>query len=341
MRALIPTAGVGSRLQPFTHAVPKVLLQVADKPILAHIVDRLIEEGVQHMTFVVGYRGDMIEAFVREHYPGIHALFVQQEEPRGLGHAIYITRELQADANEPLLIILGDTLLEADLRVLQDAQTSLIGVKTVDDPRRFGVVEMQNGRIVRMVEKPERPASNLAIVGAYYITDPDHLYRMLESNIRQGVLTKGEIQLTDALQKMIDDGAEMGTFEVEGWHDCGTPETLLYTNRVLLKARFMDDADSLETRYSTAKIKPPVWIAPTAKIRDSIIGPGVTVAAHAELENVIVRNSIVSQHARVRNVYLADSVIGNHAIVSEPALRLYVGDNSEIIFETPQTDRTP
>ena len=340
MRAIIPTAGVGSRLQPFTHAIPKVLLQVADKPILGHIIDRLIEERIKQMTFVVGYRGDMIEAFVRDKYPGIAAFFVEQDEPRGLGHAIHITADIHRDSDEPLLIILGDTVIQADLGDLHDSEVSRIGVKQVDDPRRFGVVELENGAIVRMVEKPEKPKSDQAIVGIYLITEPAMLYEALGSNIQEGVLTKGEFQLTDALQRMIDRGVVMKPLEVSGWHDCGTPESLLQTNRILLRERFMADAEQLEARFPTAHIKPPVWIAPSAHIGDSIIGPGVTIAADARLENAIVRNSILSQGARVRNVYLADSIIGNHAIVSEQALRLYVGDSSQVIFDTPDAEES-
>ena len=332
MKAIIPTAGVGSRLRPFTHTVPKVLLQVADKPILGHILDKIIEIGVGEATFVVGYLGSMIEDYVRRAYPGLRANFVEQADPRGLGHAILLTAPHHRDDSEPVLIILGDTILDADLSVLRGADSDMIGVCEVDDPRRFGVVELDGERIVSMVEKPEHPPSKMAIVGVYYLRRPAVLFDALERNVAEGRLTKGEIQLTDGLARMIEEGATMRAFPVKGWHDCGKPETLLATNEALLRERFGGEAGWVEARYPRTRINPPVYIDPTAVLTDAIVGPNVTVGAGATISQAIVRNSIVNAGAEVQNVILTDSIIGNDARVRESSLRLYVGDRSEILF---------
>jgi len=333
MKAIIPTAGVGTRLRPFTHTIPKVLLHVADKPILGHILDKIVAEGIRDVTFVVGYLGDMIEKYVRREYPALDSHFVLQEEAKGLGHAIYLTREQCAGSKEPALIILGDTILEADLSILHNAGTDMIGVREVEDPRRFGVVEMRGEFISAMVEKPEKPKTNLAIVGIYYLNNLSLLYECLEANVNKGVLTKGEIQLTDALQGMIERGARMKAFKVEGWYDCGKPETLLATNHALLEKSFMNTAPELHERFGTVRIKPPVYVAPGADVSDSILGPDVTIAENAVVKNCIVSNSIINEEARLRDVLLAGSIIGSGAVVQAAALRLYVGDKSEVIFE--------
>jgi len=333
MKAIIPTAGVGTRLRPFTHTIPKVLLHVADKPILGHILDKIVAEDIRDVTFVVGYLGDMIEKYVRREYPALDSHFVLQEEAKGLGHAIYLTRGQCAGSKEPALIILGDTILEADLSILHNAETDMIGVREVEDPRRFGVVEMRGEFISAMVEKPEKPKTNLAIVGIYYLNNLSLLYECLEANMKKGILTKGEIQLTDALQGMIERGTRMKAFKVEGWYDCGKPETLLATNHALLEKSFMNTAPELHERFGTVRIKPPVYVAPGADVSDSILGPDVTIAENAVVKNCIVSNSIINEEARLRDVLLAGSIIGSGAVVQAAALRLYVGDKSEVIFE--------
>jgi glucose-1-phosphate thymidylyltransferase len=333
MRAIIPTAGLGSRLRPFTHTVPKVLLQVADKPILGHILDRLIEEKISDVTFVVGWLGDMIEEYVRSEYKQLKSTFVVQEEARGLGHAIYLTRDAMADCDEPVLIILGDTIVEADLSILHKAKTDLIGVCEVKDPSRFGIVELDGKRISRMVEKPARPKTNLAIVGVYYIRDISILYDCLQDNIDNGVLTKGEIQLTDALQRMLEKGVVMRSFKAEGWYDCGKPETLLETNRILLEKKHSDGAKELARRFPTATFKPPVYVAPNAEISDSIIGPSVTIGDGAKISCSIASNSIINAGATVRNILIGESIIGKDALVERKAVRLNVGDGSEVVFD--------
>jgi glucose-1-phosphate thymidylyltransferase len=333
MKAVIPTAGEGTRLRPFTHTVPKVLLRVADKPILEHIIDKLIDVGVDEVTCVVGYLGKQIEDFVKETYPDLKTNFVEQEEPRGLGHAIHLTAPFHRDDDTPLLIILGDTIIEAELSELKDAETSMIGVREVEDPRRFGVVETDGDQVKSMVEKPDDPPSNMAIVGIYYLTNAAPVYDALAENVKNEEKTRGEIQLTDALQKAIDNGLTMRTFPVEGWHDCGTPETLLETNRKMLEKRFPDTSEELQKKYPTLRAHPPVYIADSAEISDSIVGPNVSIGEGVKLKRSIVRNSILNEKSSVQNVILADSIIGSEARVRESSLRMNVGAQSEVIFD--------
>lgn len=324
MRAIIPVAGVGSRLRPHTYTVPKVLLNVGGKPIVGHILDRLVESGFDEATIVIGYLGEQIKEYIVRNY-SIKVDFVEQEERLGLGHAIYLSRH--TISRDPILIILGDTVFDVDLKALTATDCSVLGVKEVDDPRRFGVAETENGRITKLVEKPEQPRSRLALVGIYYIKRPHILVECLRDEIKGNMRTRGEFQLTDALQMMIDRGEQMKTFPIDGWYDCGKPETLLETNRHLLDQR------STTIHGTSIVVQPPVHISPKATVKNSVIGPYATIADDAIVENAIIRNSIVSEGARVSNTLLEDSIVGNNATVRGTYKRINIGDSSELEFD--------
>jgi glucose-1-phosphate thymidylyltransferase len=325
MHAIIPVAGVGTRLRPHTFTHPKVLLNVAGKPILGHIVDKVIAEGVTSATIVVGHMSEKIKEFVHAAYPHFPVEFAEQDMPLGLGHAIYTARKALQD--EPILIILGDTIFDVDLRPILQRPISALGVKAVEDPRRFGVAEATNGVITRLVEKPEHPATNLAVVGLYYIVNTPLMRECLDAVVQRDIRTKGEYQLTDVLQMMIDRGERMEMFHVEGWYDCGKPETLLSTNRALLQKH------STYRPMTGVVITEPVYIAPTASLYNCVVGPNTTVGDGAELSEAVVRNSIIGSQARVNRVLLENSIIGNSANVQGSYKRFNVGDSSELEFQ--------
>ncbi len=321
MRAIIPVAGVGSRLRPHTYTLPKVLLNVAGKPILGHILDTMLEEGITAATFIVGYMGDLVEEYVRQNYD-FDVEFVEQESREGLGHAIWLARDALGD--EPVLIILGDTIFDVDLRPILTDEYSSLGVKFVEDPRRFGVVETKGKFVEQLVEKPENPRTNLAIVGLYYIRTPRLLAECLEEIVREDRRTRGEYQLTDALQMMIDRGEKFTTFNVDGWFDCGKPETLLATNRHLLSRR------PLERRISGVVVNSPVYIAPTAIVENAIIGPYATIADGAVVRDAIITDSIIGEGAAVEKAILNESIVGNDAKVRGESRQINIGASSEL-----------
>jgi glucose-1-phosphate thymidylyltransferase len=251
--------------------------------------------------------------------------FIEQEERKGLAHAIYLANDTFKD--EPLLIILGDTIFDVDLKSVIKGKYTAVGVKHVDDPRRFGVVELDGDQFVsRFVEKPERPTSHLAIVGLYWILKPKALVHCIKDLFDKEIKTKGEYQLTDALQLFLEREGKIRTFPVEGWYDCGRSETLLATNRHMLeKAPFFTPREGVV-------IVPPVFISPSAQITNSVIGPYATIAADTEVSDSIVRNSIVSEEAHVHKTLLDNSLVGNNAIVRGSFKRVNVGNSAEIDF---------
>lgn len=325
MRAIIPVAGVGSRLKPHTHTVPKVLLNVGGKPILGHIIEKLVAEGIFKATFIFGHLGEMIKNYVETNFPSLEADFVQQTNPEGLGHAIFTA--LPTFDEKEIFIILGDTIFDVELKSVFEKKISSLGVKKVDDPSRFGVAFIkEDGFISELIEKPETPVSNLALVGLYYITEPDVLKQCLTTIVEQNIRTRGELQLTDALQMMIKKGTKISTFNVDGWYDCGKPETLLATNQFLLKSK----PNHIE--FPTVTVIPPVYIDATAQIENSIIGPFATIGAGAKISEAIIKNSIIGNNGEVKRALLENSIIGNNSIIKGSYKRLNTGDSSEIDF---------
>lgn len=320
--AVIPVAGVGTRLKPHTITTPKALLTVAGQPILGHILDQIAAVDPDRVVLVIGPgpHGERLRLYAASRRD-LDVSCVVQEEPLGLGHAVARAAPLVGTA--PCLILLGDTIVRADLRGLVTGG-SKVGVREVDDPRRFGVAELQNGRIVSLVEKPEHPKSNLALVGLYYLEDSPLLFDCLEHVERTGKRTRGEIQLTDGLAEMLARGADLRPFLVEGWYDCGKTDALLETNRALL------DVSGNHVERPGVVIVPPVAMDPTADVLHSVIGPHASIGARARVRRSVVKNSIVNEGAIVEDVLLDLSVVGENTIVRGGYQRLNVGDSSEV-----------
>jgi glucose-1-phosphate thymidylyltransferase len=326
VKAIIPAAGVGTRLRPHTYTLPKALLHVAGKPIIAHILDDVVPLKPSTIVLIVGYKGELIEEWVRKHYPKLPLEFVVQEERRGIGHAVDLTRKV-ADTGEPLLIVLGDTIIKTDLKSVAAQPTHVLGVKEVEDPRRFGVCEVSGGRITRLVEKPAHPTSNLALVGLYYLRRGTGLFQAVREVIERNITTNNEYQITDALQLMIERGEEFAPFGIDEWFDCGKPEAMLETNRKLLK-----NAPSARPIEGSIII-PPVSISPGAEIVNSIIGPYVSIAERAVVHSSIVRDSVLAEGATVTDALLESSLVGTNAVIRGGFKKLDVGDSSEISFK--------
>jgi glucose-1-phosphate thymidylyltransferase len=234
-KVIIPVAGIGSRLRPHTHTQPKSLIPVAGQPILAHILKPLVAEGLRDFIFVIGYLGDKIEQYITQQFPELNTHFVIQTIGKGTGHAIWLAKEY-INPEDSLIIVLGDTIFDCDLKQALQNPHSLIGTRKVTDPRAFGVAETtDDGRITRLVEKPSIPKSNLAIVGFYKINRAESLLLALQYNSGQRHKTQGEYHLTDALMRMIELGEPMYKTDVDHWFDCGKKDVLLETNSRLLK----------------------------------------------------------------------------------------------------------
>jgi len=340
MQVVIPVAGLGTRLRPHTHTKPKPLVAVAGKPVLGHILDKLTDLDIEKMVFIVGYLGEQIKEYVDLTYD-FPTAYVTQKKLRGQAHAIRLTRE---HITGPMLIIFVDTIFEADLDSLERIKSDgVIYVREVKDPRRFGVVTLDNdGVITQFVEKPSTLVSNLAVVGMYYVKDYDLLFECIDELISRGQQTKGEYYLADALQLMVDRGTRLNAWTIDVWEDCGTAESLLQTNRYLLRKTITNGhttdraiiippvAISDSARIENAIIGPYVSVGAECQITNSIIGPYVSLADRSEVVSSIVKDSIVNEGSRIETAMLSHSLIGNNARVRSSLKRLNVGDTSQI-----------
>lgn len=325
-------AGLGTRLRPHTWSKPKQLIGVAGKTVLDHVLDTLStlpNPGNIELVNIVGYLGEQIEAYLGAHYPNIKSHYVIQDDPRGQSHAIYLAREY---LHGPMLVVFADTLIETDLSFLAGEPAEAVAwVKPVPDPRRFGVAVVNgDGRVIRLIEKPQEMTHNLAVVGFYYIRCAEDLVSAIEEQMSRGMQLKGEYFLADALNIMLERGLKMRTEKVEVWLDAGTPEALLETNRYLLEKSHNDSA-RVVSRDGVVVI-PPVFIHPTAEVVNSIVGPHVSVGAGCRVERSILSNSILEDEAHVLDVILESSLVGRRAHIQRRAGVINAGDQTVAIL---------
>jgi len=327
MKAIIPVAGAGTKLRPHTYTQPKALIPLAGKTILSIIVDQLNEAGIKDFIFIIGYLGEKIQDYVKDKYPHLNCQFIQQSERFGIGHAINLTREMVG--SDEVLIVLGDTIAEYDVKEVMNAPYSMLGVKRVDDPRNFGVAEIEDdGFISRVVEKPSIPKSNMALVGVYKIKETGFLFTCLQKIIATEIKSYDEFSLTDALECMIHSGAKFQSFKVQNWFDCGKKETLLESNATLLKKFGGNIAEN--HFFENTIIIPPVNIAEGCDIKNSVIGPNVAIGEYTSVNHAIVKDSIIGAYSRLQEIVLSKSLIGSDAEVKGVNRSLNIGDNTAI-----------
>jgi glucose-1-phosphate thymidylyltransferase len=330
LKVIIPVAGIGSKLRPHTHTQPKALVPVAGKAILSHIIEYLINAGCDDFIFIIGYMGEKIETYIKEKYPKLKATFKLQEPRQGTGHAIWTARECIAK-NDNVFIVFGDTIFDYDLKSLTKQPYSSVAVKKVDDPRNYGVVELdENGFVKNMQEKPKIPKSNLALTGVYYIKNAKLLMTCLDEMITNKSKTNDEYNLTSGLLELIKRGEKFKTFQISHWFDCGSRGSLLATNATLLKR--VKTKKSKQNHHENTIIIEPVSIADDCDIRDSIIGPNVSIGEKTIVHKSILRDSIIGSYSHIETAILHESVVGSDAYLKGLSQSLNIGDSTEIDF---------
>lgn len=330
MKVIIPVAGIGTKLRPHTHTQPKALVPVAGKAILSHIVEYLISSGFTEFIFIIGYLGEKIEAYIKEKYPKLKVTFVLQEPREGTGHAVWTARE-NISPGEDVFIVFGDTIFDYELKLLTGQPYSSLAVKKVDDPRSYGVVELnEEGFVKNLQEKPKIPKSNFALAGVYYIKDAYLLMNCLDEMISERKNPNEEYNLTTGLLEMTKRGSQFKTFQIGNWFDCGNRTSLLETNAILLK-RSKTGEEKRQYHENTIIIE-PVSIALDCDIMDSIIGPNVSVGEKTIIRKSIVRDSIIGSYSQIESAILHESVVGSDAYLKGLSQSLNIGDSTEIDF---------
>ncbi len=330
LKIVIPMAGLGTRLRPFTYSKPKQLITVAGKTVLAHVLDMLAtlpDSLPVEFIFVVGHLAEMLPPYMAENHPDLKVHYVEQAEPMGQSHAIYLAREY---LRGPMLMVFADTLIDTDLSFLAEEQAEAVAwVNQVEDPRLFGVAVVDDtGRVTRLVEKPKTMESNLAIVGFYYFKHSEPLLETIADQMDRKISIKGEYYLADAVNGLLERGLNMRTQRVNAFYDAGSPDELLATNRYLL-ANGHDNSAARDWPAGCA-IVPPVNIHPSVEIHGSVIGPSVSIGPGCVVRDSVIRDSILGAGAEVRAAVLERSVLGDEVQVQGRASIIIAGDGSVV-----------
>lgn len=330
MKIILPVAGKGTRLRPHTHTRAKSLVQVAGKTVLEHIISRLLPLQASEFIFITDENGAQIEDFMKAKFPGLPCSYTVQKERLGPAHAVALAAPRIGDEDD-VLVVFNDTIFVTDLsrigKLAADCD-GLIYSREVEDYQRFGVNVLRDGFIVDMVEKPDTPVSRLAQVGLYYLKDGPLFMRYLEKTIAAGDTVKGEYYLPSVFMRMIRDGLKFRAPEIDAWLDCGKPETLLETNRYLLRGRHHCHGKI----YNSVLIE-PVHIGEGATVRNSILGPNVSVAPGCLIEESVIRNSIINADTEVKGMILDATLLGDSVHLIGSYRRMNIGDHSLIEME--------
>lgn len=335
MKLIVPMAGRGTRVRPHSHVTPKPLLSVKGRNIVERIVDtfaRVLPQVPDEGVFVLGPDfgqdiRDQLTAICEER--GMEAYFPVQREALGTAHAVGCADEhLEGDG----VLVFADTLFHREEEItIEDDADVVAFVREVDDPRRFGIAVREGETVTELIEKPDDPVSNEALIGIYYVRELADLKTEIDYLMDHDVKgAGGEYQLTDALDRRLQKGDVFTTASVDAWMDCGTIPALLETTGRIL------EHESDDLHHGTVKdsvIHDPVYIGPDATIKNSVVGPHVSVEAGASVEDSVVRNSIVFQEAAIENASLEDSVVGRHAEVRQELQSINVGDHSQMNVE--------
>jgi glucose-1-phosphate thymidylyltransferase len=333
MQAIIPLAGKGTRVRPHTHSRPKPLLQVANRPVLEYLVDQLVELGVSELVCITGHLASQIEEYLDGEYPALDKRYIEQVEQRGTADAIRLAEPF---VNGPVLIVFVDTIFEADLSIIQarPQDDGIIWAKEVEDYQRFGVIVTDDrGYMERIVEKPTEPVSKLANIGVYYVRDYELMFEGI-AKVMADEPNLGEYFLTDAFQYMIERGSRIFTAEVAGWWDCGKPETLLSTNREMLRRFGVPDAASVSS--GEAVLNEPVGIGANVTLERSVLGPNVSVGDGSVIRGSRLRDCIVGANATIEDCELRESIVGEHTTLRGIVGSVSVGDHSQVAVGTEE-----
>lgn len=332
MNIIIPMAGMGKRMRPHTLTTPKPLVPIAGKPMVQRIVEDIIatsNEKVEEIAFVIspafGEAAEKHLVAVAESL-GAKGKIRYQETPLGTAHAILCAED---SLNGNVFIAFADTLFDAKFSIDAD-KDAIIWTQKVADPSAFGVVKLKEGNAIEaFVEKPTEFVSDLAIIGVYYFKDGERLKKELQRLIDEDIRMKGEYQLTDAMDHMLNNGVKFYTDQVTEWLDCGNYSATVYTNsRILALKHGKEPLSAASATIENSVIIEPCFIGEKVVVKNSVVGPNVSLEAGCVIENARVSDSIIQSDSIVKNTVIANSLIGKNVTYSEKPRELSLGDFS-------------
>jgi len=332
MKVIIPVAGVGSRLKPHTHSMPKQLLEIAGKKILNYIIDGVLELEPSEMIFVVGHKKEAIVDFIDTNYKGYNYSFIEQTVRDGDGSAVRLGLK-NVKFDEDVLIVFGDTVTDISYKRLLSAvdlpDCIVLGME-VENPSHYGIMNvMDNMDVYEVEEKPVEPKSNLAIIGSYYFKSSNILNDMLNNFYENKITEKGEFRLIQAIRQYIQvRDLSVKAAKVDGWFDCGRPAVVLAANRYFLEKNC---SNGISLRDDSVIISPS-FVAKTAVVDGSVIGPFASIGEGCVIKNTVVRDSIVGSKSVINNLNLRESLVGSEVVLNAKATKINIGEKSEVDF---------
>jgi glucose-1-phosphate thymidylyltransferase len=331
MKIIVPMAGRGSRLRPHTLTVPKPLLPVAGKPIVQRLVEdiaKVSDENIDEIAFIIGDFGTETEEQLKEIAKSLGAKgsVYHQDEALGTAHAILCAKD-SLEGN--VVVAFADTLFRADFK-LDTENDGIIWVNQIDNPSAFGVVKLdEEGTITDFVEKPKEFVSDLAIIGIYYFKSGEKLRNELQYLIDNDIRENGEYQITNALENMKQKGAKFKTGQVTAWMDCGNKNVTVETNKRVLAFEGKNIIEGNYTNENSVIIE-PCFIGENVVLKNTIIGPHVSVGNNTTIENSVIENSIIQNETFICNSNFKNSMIGNKVNFQGKAQDLSIGDYTEM-----------
>ncbi|MEO9512946.1 MAG: sugar phosphate nucleotidyltransferase [Flavobacteriaceae bacterium] len=335
MKIIVPMAGRGSRLRPHTLTVPKPLIPVAGKPIVHRLVSdiaKVLGEQIEEVAFILGdpafFGEDVVNSLMQlAESLGAKGSIYRQDEPLGTGHAIMSAKD---SLSGPAVIAYADTLIRADFD-LDTSADSVIWVKQVDKPEAFGVVKLsEQNEIVELVEKPQEFVSDLAVIGIYYFKDVGVLKKELQYVLDNDIINGGEYQINDGIKRMMGKGMKFVPGKVDEWMDCGNKNVTVETNQRMLG--FLEkDGEGLianTVEKENANIVEPCFIGKNVILKNTTIGPYVSIGDGTVIENSTVKNSLIQSDSIIKNANLDNAMIGNHVVFDGNFETISIGDYS-------------
>jgi glucose-1-phosphate thymidylyltransferase len=332
MNIIIPMAGMGKRLRPHTLTVPKPLIPVGGKPIVQRLVEDITKvcgEKINEIAFIISplfgkeVEKNLIDIAASQ---GAKGVIYYQEVALGTAHAVMCAAPALTGKT---VVAFADTLFKADF-VMDTNNDGAIWVQRIDDPRQFGVVKVNAaGFITDFVEKPQEFVSDLAIIGIYYFKDGEYLKKEIQYLLDNDIKDKGEFQLTNALENMKNKGTKFIPGKVSEWLDCGNKEATVHTNqRVLEYDKGKPNLRATSAKVENSVIIEPCFIGENVMLKNSVVGPHVSLGANTKVNDTIIKNSIVQQNSKINNANLENSMIGNYVEVNGIAADLNLGDHT-------------
>ncbi len=337
MKIIVPMAGRGSRLRPHTLTVPKPLIPVAGKPIVHRLVEDIaavLNQKIEEIAFILGdpaFFGDDVIESLKDLATGLGAKpsIYRQLDPKGTGHAIMCAKD---SLSGPAVIAYADTLIRADFDLDKEAD-AVIWTKKVKNPEAYGVVNLnEKNEIIELVEKPETFVSDQAVIGIYYFKEVAQLKTELQYVLDNNIINGGEYQINDGIKRMMADGKIFKTGTVDEWMDCGNKEVTVETNQRMLgflaEANQKLIADTITNENS--KIIEPCFIGEGVVLKNSTVGPFVSIGKGTIVEDSTIKNSIIQTKTKIKNAILDNAMIGNYATFDGKFTNVSIGDYSEL-----------